>query len=287
MLNMYFMCDYTNCAPPCLVSMFGSIKRTGGQPDVRWFGTKSCFPTLPSRQLESFTILAGGCSQHEKASCVAIALDIGRSLDIDTWISKKNKKIHFEKGVDFDILRWNFFRNFLHLKVWWIAGAPQFFGSQFYTYDLWRLGWEIDGWCGLEVFDHLCIVIIFVILAPLRRKGMEDMKMMFWMGFPLFRCSNLKPLNIRDSSLEVWALTWTPIVQGCPGTLMALIMESGMEKHQGQQHLQAMVFLTKVRSPFIFRFFSCWVQRTLLGWPLLSFEFVSSVLSYFWEGVFP
>ena len=206
-----------------------------------------------------------------------------RHLDIN----KKHKKIHFELGVDFDILRWNFFRNFLHLEVWWIAGAPQFFGSQFYTYDLWRLGWEIDVWCGLEMFDHLCIVIIFVILAPLRRKGMEDMKMMFWMGFPLFRCSNLKPLNIRDSSLEVWALTWTPIVQGCPGTLMALIMESGMEKHQGQQHLQAMVFLTKVRSPFIFRFFSCWVQRTLLGWPLLSFEFVSSVLSYFWEGVFP
>ena len=32
----------------------------------------------------------------------------------DLWIStlgyqKKNKKIHFEKGVDFDILRWNFF----------------------------------------------------------------------------------------------------------------------------------------------------------------------------------
>lgn len=49
-----------------------------------------CFPTLLSRQLESFTILAGGCSQHEKASCVAITLDIGRSLDIDTWILKKN-----------------------------------------------------------------------------------------------------------------------------------------------------------------------------------------------------
>lgn len=173
-------CDYTNCAPPCLVSMFGSLKRTGGQPDVRWFGTnplRTCLkihlpevevifvvsPPSPSRQLESFTILAGGCSQHEKASCVAITLDIGRSLDIDTWISKKKTiKIHFEKGVDFDILRWNFFRNFLHLKVWWIAGAPQFFGSQFYTYDLWRLGWKIDVWCGLEVFDHLCMVIICV-----------------------------------------------------------------------------------------------------------------------------
>lgn len=34
-----------------------------------------------------------------------------------------------------------------------------------------------------------------------------------------------------------------------------------------------MVSLTKVRSPVIFfRFFSCWAQRTLLGWPLLSFE---------------
>lgn len=122
------------------------------------------------------------------------------------------------------------------------------------------------------------MVIIFVILAPLR-KGMEGMKMMFWMGFPLFRCSNLKPLNIRDSSLEVWALTWTPIVQGCPGTLMALIMESEMEKHQGQQHLQAMVFLTKVRSPFIFRFFSCWVQK-------MQKDFAGLALAIFWICVF-
>lgn len=204
-----------------------------GQPDTKWFGTNPVSPLLPSRQLESFTILAGGCSQHEKASCVAITLDIGRSLDIDTWISK-NKKNPFRKGGGLWHLQVEFFLGtFLHVKVWWIACAPQFFGSQFYTYDLWRLGWEIDVWFGLEMFDHLCMVIIFVILAPLRRKGMEDMKMMFWMGFPLFRCSNLKPLNIRDSSLEVWALTWTPIVQGCPGTLMALIMESGMEKHQG------------------------------------------------------
>ena len=202
MLNMYFMCDYTNCAPPSLVSMFGSLKRTGDNlilddlvPILQGHAWKSTYqrlksflfvsPTLPKAAWKNH-ILAGGCSQHEKASCMAITLDIGRSLDIDTWINK-NKSIS-KRGWTLTSSGGTFLGTFLHLKVWWIACAPQFFGSQFYTYDLWRLGWEIDVWCGLEVFDHLCMVIICDPDTPEERHGRyEDDVLDGFSAFPVFQ----------------------------------------------------------------------------------------------------
>lgn len=160
-------------------------------------------------------ILAGGCSQHEKASCMAITLDTGRSLDIDTWqITELSKNLLGWTLTSFS--GWHFcIKENWPLRCGELGALHSFFGAS--STPVTCEGWERSS-TGIVLF---CVTSPFAI-PP--KKGMNIWKMIFGTGgveicSPNFMAILDVVLKRLAKQLEVWVLTWTPKVQGCPETL--------------------------------------------------------------------